>query len=155
MTAQDDFRALAHFDVHARELQDLSDEWMDRSGLTARSLPGAAVLCKREVCPVDPLAEAQLKYWTVEPGREEETHLIQITLLALAFGSSIGAERMWGFIKGGPTGHARHLIEFLDQVVANGACEKVAGEETDEDDFTGGVFYIADIGKARRWMNGR
>lgn len=154
MTARDDFRALAHFDVHARELKDLSDEWFDRSGLTVRSLPGAAVACKAQTCPVDPLATAMLKYWAVEPGLEEQTHLVQITLLALAFGSSIGAERMWGFIKGGPTGHARHLIEFLDQVVASGACERVTGEETDEGDFTGGVFYIADIGKARRWMNG-
>ena len=154
MTARDDFRALAHFDVHARELQDLSDEWFDRSGLTVSSLPGAAVACKTQTCPVDPLATAMLKYWAVEPGRDEETHLVQITLLALAFGSSIGAERMWGFIKGGPTGHAQHLIEFLDQVVANGACERVTGEEIDEGDFTGGVFYIADIGKARRWMNG-
>ena len=150
-TSLDDFRALARFDVHARELQDLSDEWFEDSKLTVSSLPGAAVACKRQTCPVDPLATAQLKYWAVEPGRDEETHLVQITLLALAFGSSIGAERMWGFIKGGPTGHARHLIEFLDQVVLSGACEKVPGEG----DFTGGVFYIADIGKARRWMNGR
>ena len=155
MTTRDDFRALARFDVHARELQDLSDEWFDRSGLTVSSLPGAAVACKTQTCPVDPLATAMLKYWAVEPGRDEETHLVQITLLALAFGSSIGAERMWGFIKGGPTGHAQHLIEFLDQVVANGACERVTGEEIDEGDFTGGVFYIADIDKARRWMNGR
>ena len=155
MTARDDFRALAHFDVHARELQDLSDEWFDRSGLTVSSLPGAAVACKTQTCPVDPLATAMLKYWAVEPGRDEETHLVQITLLALAFGSSIGAERMWGFIKGGPTGHAQHLIEFLDQVVANGACERVIGEEMDEGDFSMGVFYIADIDKARRWMHGR
>ena len=81
--------------------------------------------------------------------------MIQITLLALAFGTSIGAERMWGFIKGGPTGHAQHLIEFLDQVVANGACERVPGEVMDEGDFSDGTFYIADIAKARRWMNAR
>ena len=155
MTARDDFRALARFDVHARELQDLSDKWFEDSKLTVSSLPGAAVACKRQTCPVDPLATAMLKYWAVEPGRDEETHMVQITLLALGYGTSIGAERMWGFIKGGPTGHAQHLIEFLDQVVANGDCERVIGEEMDEGDFSGGVFYIADIGKARRWMNGQ
>ena len=155
MTAQDDFRALAHFDIHARELKDLSDEWFERSGHTVSSVPGAAVACRTETCPVDPLATAKLAYWAVEPGRNGRAHLIQTTVLALDYGASIGAERMWGFIKGGPTGHARHLIEFLDQVVLSGACERVPGEETDAGDFTGGVFYIADIGKARRWMNGR
>ena len=155
MTARDDFRDLARFDVHARELQDLSDEWFEDSKLTVSSLPGAAVACKREVCPVDPLATAMLKYWAVEPERDGRAHMIRVTLLALEYGTSIGAERMWGFIKGGPTGHAQHLIEFLDQVVANGACERVPGGEMDEGDFSDGVFYIADIGKARRWMNAR
>ena len=155
MTARDDFRALAHFDVHARELQDLSDKWFEDSKLTVSSLPGAAVACKREVCPVNPLATAMLKYWAVEPERNGRAHMIRVTLLALEYGTSIGAERMWGFIKGGPTGHAQHLIEFLDQVVANGACERVTGEEMDEGDFSSGVFYIADIGKARRWMNAK
>ena len=144
MTAKDDFRTLARKDKHTRRLRDVSDEWIDNSGLTVHSVPGVAIMTRKLVCPVDALSTGNIAYWAVDHSRKLEAALAQTSLQALAEAERIGSPSIWGWV----AENAPHLFEFLDRVVSVGACRRVQGEGTYRD----GAFYIAPIREARRYM---
>ena len=150
MTARDDFRRLAANHSHTKPLVGKDDDWFDKRDYTVRSTAGAAIVTLEEPCPVESSATAKIKYWA-DDSRDGIAHFVATSQLALNEAVRIGSPAIWGYVKD----DAPHLNEFLDKVVESGACRRIRGENTEQGDFRGGTFYIADVDAARRWMNGR
>ena len=154
MTALDDFSRLARDDGTYVRVSQAKRELWERRGVTFVSTGTTAIAMQDYACPIDPTATARILYWTVSDRRDiavRHRDLADCLMLAFVEADRIGSPKIWGLVPE----YQDHLGAFLDRVVAADACEKTAGlDESSEgrDNFGGFVFYIADVTKARRFM---
>lgn len=162
--ARDDLRLLGGIDKRHRFLADVPDRWFQNKGYTALSArhadgtPLVGVLLQYpSVCPIDPTAEMQIKYWVGNLDRRAEllpAFIANIVAINTEMGH-LGVARVWGLVPK----TADHLVGFLDDVAAAGACVRTDGagvslDASAESDYRNFYFYVGERETVTRFLMG-
>ena len=156
MSADDDLRTLSQIDRHHRDLVDVSDRWIERSGLTVFSsrpgagVPFAAVALKMQggPCPADPSVTARIKYWVVNLPKPRPVLARALADTAVQMADELqrlGHSGVWGFV---PRNVPEAMTGFLDALEQLGLLTRHAVEDVrpseGEPDYTDGAgwYYV-------------
>ncbi len=151
------FAFLAQRESHHRGIRYANTQWAADRGLRLLAegkddqTPRTAIAIKAEVCPIDPLATAFIKFWVSDlavPPDELAVYLAKVLVRAIDWCAANGHDRLWGFV---PL-NAPHLLTLLDAPAGRGLIERThfapltALEQQDPElvDYSPGVFYITD-----------